>query len=73
MVFSAIIVLLVTKYFLENFPLPCPLSTLVHASLHLHQSRHLHIPNAGHLVIAEFPEIVNQGIAQFLNPIRQSF
>jgi hypothetical protein len=30
MVFSAIIVILITQYFLENFPLPCPLSTLVH-------------------------------------------
>jgi hypothetical protein len=29
LVFLAIIVLLVTKYFLENFPLPCPLSPLV--------------------------------------------
>jgi hypothetical protein len=29
MVFSAIPVLLVTKYFLNNSPLPCPLSTLV--------------------------------------------
>ncbi|MEG4577936.1 alpha/beta hydrolase [Microcoleus sp. N3A4] len=37
---------------------------------HFHHSKHLHIPEAGHLVIAEFPEVVNQAIAQFLSPIR---
>jgi len=32
---------------------------------HFHHSHHLHIPEAGHLVIAEFPELVNQAIADW--------
>jgi pimeloyl-ACP methyl ester carboxylesterase len=38
---------------------------------HFQHSRHLHIFNAGHLVIAEFPDTVNQAIVQFLSPMQQ--
>ena len=30
------------------------------------QSAHLHLPEAGHLMIAEYPEVVNQAIASFI-------
>jgi len=33
---------------------------------HFHHNKHLHIPDAGHLVIAEFPEIVNRAIAEWI-------
>ncbi len=29
--------------------------------------KHLHLPNAGHLLIAEYPEIVNKEISQFMS------
>jgi len=36
---------------------------------HFHYSKHLHLPNAGHLVIAEFPGDVNQAIADWLTQV----
>jgi pimeloyl-ACP methyl ester carboxylesterase len=33
---------------------------------HFHHSKHLHIPDAGHLVMAEFPEVVNRAIADWI-------
>lgn len=39
---------------------------------HFHHSQHLHMPHAGHLVIAEFPEIVNRAIAEWITDYRRS-
>ena len=36
---------------------------------HFHHSKHLHLPDAGHLLIAEFPEIVNLAIAEWIKAI----
>jgi pimeloyl-ACP methyl ester carboxylesterase len=33
---------------------------------HFIHSKHVHIPNAGHLVMAEFPDLVNQAIADWI-------
>ncbi len=38
---------------------------------HFHHSQHLHLPEAGHLVIAEFPEQVNQAIANWMSQATQ--
>jgi pimeloyl-ACP methyl ester carboxylesterase len=36
---------------------------------HFTPSDHLHLPEAGHVVMAEYPEIVNQAIATWLNSL----
>lgn len=36
---------------------------------HFPKSKHLHIANAGHLVMAEHPEVINQAIADLVNYI----
>jgi pimeloyl-ACP methyl ester carboxylesterase len=33
------------------------------------KGEHLHLPDAGHLMMAEFPEVINQAIATFLQKI----
>lgn len=34
-----------------------------------HHSRHLHLPEAGHVLMAEFPEIINQAIANWISQL----
>jgi pimeloyl-ACP methyl ester carboxylesterase len=34
---------------------------------HFRMSQHLHLPNAGHLVMAEYPDMVNQAIADWIH------
>jgi pimeloyl-ACP methyl ester carboxylesterase len=36
---------------------------------HFSQAQHLHLPDAGHLLMAEYPAIVNQAIAQWLQSL----
>jgi pimeloyl-ACP methyl ester carboxylesterase len=33
---------------------------------HFHHGEHLHLPNAGHVLMAEYPEMVNQAIASWI-------
>lgn len=35
------------------------------------QGEHLHLPEAGHLMIAEYPKIVNEAIASFISRIEK--
>lgn len=37
------------------------------------KGEHLHLPEAGHLMIAEYPEVVNEAIARFINKLSVSF
>ncbi|WP_013323480.1 alpha/beta fold hydrolase [Gloeothece verrucosa] len=39
---------------------------------HFTQGQQLHLPQAGHLVIAEYPEIVNEAICNFLNKLNNN-